>query len=56
MSHTFLQNKANANVFRNLGAIPIVFAEGRGWGPVTSELPFLALLLGVVIGGGFNVL
>lgn len=42
--------------YRNLGAIPIVFAEGRGWGPVTSELPFLALLLGVLIGGGCNIL
>jgi len=45
-----------AKICRNLGAIPIVFAEGRSWGPVTSELPFLALLLGVIMGGGFNVL
>lgn len=41
---------------RNLGAIPIQFAEERGWGPVTSQLPFLALLLGTIIGGFLNIL
>ncbi|KAG9244730.1 major facilitator superfamily domain-containing protein [Calycina marina] len=43
-------------VYLCLGAIPIAFAQGRGWGPVVSELPFLALLMGVVIGGGLNIL
>ncbi|TVY55632.1 Efflux pump bik6 [Lachnellula cervina] len=38
-----------------LAAIPIQFAEERGWGPVTSELPFLALLLGTILGGAANV-
>ncbi|TAQ87243.1 hypothetical protein B7494_g4436 [Chlorociboria aeruginascens] len=38
-----------------LAAIPIQFAEGRHWGPVTSELPFLALLLGMILGGGANI-
>ncbi|KAH7323934.1 major facilitator superfamily domain-containing protein [Rhexocercosporidium sp. MPI-PUGE-AT-0058] len=38
-----------------LGAIPIQFAEERGWGPVTSQLPFLALLVGVILGGGANI-
>ncbi|CAG8956279.1 hypothetical protein HYFRA_00003659 [Hymenoscyphus fraxineus] len=38
-----------------LAAIPIQFADGRGWGPVTSELPFLALLGGVILGGGANI-
>lgn len=41
---------------RCLAAIPIQFAEERGWGPVTSELPFLALLLGTILGGAANVL
>jgi hypothetical protein len=39
-----------------LGAIPIQFAEERGWGPVTSEAPFLAILLGTFVGGGINIL
>ncbi|PSS23314.1 hypothetical protein M430DRAFT_136118 [Amorphotheca resinae ATCC 22711] len=39
-----------------LAAIPIQFAEERHWGPVTSELPFLALLLGIFGGGAANVL
>ncbi|KAH7371780.1 major facilitator superfamily domain-containing protein [Cadophora sp. MPI-SDFR-AT-0126] len=38
-----------------LGAIPIQFAEERGWGPVTSQLPFLALLSGTILGGGANI-
>ncbi|TVY85148.1 Efflux pump bik6 [Lachnellula suecica] len=38
-----------------LAAIPIQFADERGWGPVTSELPFLAILLGTIVGGGANV-
>jgi hypothetical protein len=41
---------------RCLAAIPIQFAEERHWGPVTSELPFLALLLGIFGGGAANVL
>lgn len=41
---------------RCLGAIPIQFAEDRGWGTVPSELPFLALLFGILMGGGANIL
>jgi hypothetical protein len=41
---------------RCLAAVPIEFAEERQWGPVTSELPFLALLLGTFAGGGANIL
>lgn len=41
---------------RCLAAIPIQFAEHRKWGPVTSELPFLALLFGTILGGGANIL
>ncbi|KAH8591485.1 major facilitator superfamily domain-containing protein [Bisporella sp. PMI_857] len=39
-----------------LGAVPIQFAEHRGWGPVMSELPFIALLLGTIAGGIVNIL
>jgi hypothetical protein len=39
-----------------LAAIPIQFAEDRGWGPVISQLPFLGFLLGALLGGGANIL
>ncbi|TGO83470.1 hypothetical protein BPOR_0642g00050 [Botrytis porri] len=39
-----------------LAAIPVQFALARGYGPVTSELPFLALLLGTIFGGAANIL
>ncbi|KAI9647187.1 hypothetical protein NHQ30_003570 [Ciborinia camelliae] len=39
-----------------LAAIPIQFADVRGYGPVTSQLPFLALLLGTIFGGTANIL
>jgi len=39
-----------------LSAIPIQFAGERHWGPVTSEAPFLAILLGTILGGGANIL
>ena len=51
-----LFNFSKTNSFRCLAAIPIQFAEERQWGPVTSELPFLALLLGSFTGGGANIL
>ena len=38
-----------------LGAIPIIFGEKRGWPLVSSELPFLGLLVGVVLGCAMNV-
>jgi hypothetical protein len=44
------------NLRRCLAAVPIQFGEDRQWGPVTSELPFLALLLGTITGGGANIL
>jgi hypothetical protein len=43
-------------ISRCLAAIPIQFAEERHWGPVVSELPFIALLLGTITGGGANIL
>jgi len=36
------------------GAIPIIFAEHRGWKQVVSELPFLAILIGTVLGAAIN--
>jgi MFS family permease len=45
-----------AIVYLCLAAIPIAFAEERGWGPVTSELPFLSIALGAITGGGINVM
>jgi Major Facilitator Superfamily len=44
-----------ATFYLCLAAFPVVFQEGRGWSPVVSSLPFLAIALGAVIGGGFNV-
>jgi hypothetical protein len=38
----------------SLAALPLEFAEERGWGPVVSEIPFLGLLLGTILGGGAN--
>ncbi|RDW88261.1 putative MFS multidrug transporter-2 [Coleophoma cylindrospora] len=45
-----------AIVYLCLAAIPIQFGEERGWGPVTSELPFLGILLGAILGGFGNIL
>ncbi|KAH8881140.1 putative MFS multidrug transporter [Thozetella sp. PMI_491] len=37
-------------LFGSLSAIPIVFEGKRGWSPVVGSLPFIALLLGCVLG------
>lgn len=42
-------------LYLQLGAIPIIFQEGRGWSPVVSSLPFLAILVGAWIGCVANV-
>lgn len=42
-------------VYLMLAAVPIQFAEERGWGPVTSELPFLGIFLGAILGGLANI-
>lgn len=42
-------------LYMQLGAVPIIFAEIRGWGTVASELPFLAILLGSITGAGINM-
>lgn len=39
-----------------LGSIPFVFEELRGWNKLVGSLPFLAMLLGVVLGGAANLL
>ncbi|KAI1259796.1 major facilitator superfamily domain-containing protein [Xylariaceae sp. FL1019] len=41
--------------YMQLGAIPFIFREARGWGIVVSELPFIAIFLGAVVGAGINV-
>lgn len=38
-----------------LGAIPIIFGEIRGWSLLVSELPFLCIFLGALMGAGVNV-
>ncbi|KAG9787244.1 hypothetical protein KCU88_g2013, partial [Aureobasidium melanogenum] len=42
-------------LYMQLGAIPIIFAENRHWKQVPSELPFLAIMIGAMIGAGINV-
>ncbi|KAI1379591.1 polyamine transporter 1 [Hypoxylon crocopeplum] len=42
-------------LYMHLGAIPIIFGEVRGWPLVSSELPFLAILLGSITGAGINI-
>jgi DHA1 family multidrug resistance protein-like MFS transporter len=41
-------------LYMQLGGIPIIFHEIRGWHPVSSTLPFLAILLGAIIGCAIN--
>ncbi|KAI0484936.1 polyamine transporter 1 [Xylariaceae sp. FL0804] len=43
-------------LYMQLGAIPIIFEEIRGWPLVTSELPFLAITLGSLTGAVINIL
>ena len=42
-------------LYANLGGFSIAFEELRGWGPVTSNLPFLALLVGILGAAVLNV-
>lgn len=39
-----------------LASFPIAFQEERGWNQVVGQLPFLALLIGVLIGAAANLL
>ncbi|KAI2621529.1 polyamine transporter 1 [Hypomontagnella submonticulosa] len=42
-------------LYMQLGAVPIIFAEIRGWTLLSSELPFLAILLGSLVGAAINM-
>ncbi|KAH8681639.1 major facilitator superfamily domain-containing protein, partial [Xylariales sp. PMI_506] len=42
-------------LYMQLGSVPIIFGEVRGWSPLPAELPFLGLLLGALTGCGINI-
>lgn len=42
-------------LYMQLGAIPIIFGEIRGWNLFVSELPFLSILVGAMLGCAANV-
>lgn len=42
-------------LYMQLGAIPIIFNENRGWNPLVASLPFLNILIGAVLGCALNV-
>lgn len=42
--------------YAQLASFPIIFQEDRGFGAVTGALPFLALLIGIFLGSGLNVI
>ncbi|KUI72789.1 hypothetical protein VM1G_08644 [Cytospora mali] len=43
-------------LYLQLGAVPIIFGEVRGWNLLQSELPFLAICLGTFVGASLNML
>lgn len=43
-------------LYMQLGAIPIIFGETRGWPAVSTMLPFLSICLGAIVGAAVNVL
>ena len=43
-------------LYAQLGAFPVEFQEERGWNMVVGALPFLAVLLGILIGAATNLL
>ena len=50
-----LLTNAPGILYANLGGFGIVFEEIRGWGPVTGNLPFLAMLLGMCVAGCMSI-
>ncbi|CAH0039979.1 unnamed protein product [Clonostachys rhizophaga] len=42
-------------LYMQLGAIPIIFQEVRGWHPIPAALPFLSIIIGASIGCGINI-
>ncbi|KAI9689653.1 MAG: hypothetical protein M1820_010123 [Bogoriella megaspora] len=43
-------------LYANLASFPIEFQEERGWNEVVGALPFLAILIGILIGAAGNLL
>lgn len=41
-------------LYMQLGGVPIIFGEMRGWSAVSATLPFLAIFLGACLGCGIN--
>ena len=50
-----LLTNAKGILYANLGGFGIAFQEIRHWGPVTGNLPFLAMLLGMCVAGLMNI-
>lgn len=42
-------------LYMQLGSVPIIFGEERGWGQLVASLPFLCILIGAIIGCAINV-
>lgn len=43
-------------LYMQLGAVPFIFGELRGWNLLESELPFVAICLGTFTGAALNIL
>lgn len=41
-------------LYMQLGSIPIIFGEIRGWKPLVAELPFLGILIGAILAAALN--
>lgn len=41
--------------YASLASFPIIFQETRGWNEFVASLPFLAVLIGVILGAAVNV-
>ncbi|KAJ9639721.1 uncharacterized protein PV06_10822 [Exophiala oligosperma] len=42
-------------LYMQLGAVPIIFHDGRGWPLVRSSLPFLSITVGALLGAAVNI-
>ncbi|KAI0131958.1 major facilitator superfamily domain-containing protein [Xylariales sp. AK1849] len=42
-------------LYMQLGSVPIIFGEVRGWSQLPAELPFIAILLGSLTGAAINI-
>jgi hypothetical protein len=45
-----------ALLYMLMSAVPIIFGEMRGMGPVVSTLPFVSIFIGILAGGGIIIL